>query len=229
MPSAGAGGAGRVPGMLASHDGGDDAAIEHADGLYDRACRSATATPTCGSRSVPGGLCPGLDGVRERFVSGRYADPLAGASLVLARHPYLGGWCDHLCGRGGVPVQSAQGALSQAVPQPFQLLHALLPPGSRSRLAHGAAPLHVLPGLLLRLDAGHVWDRGEQPAVDGAADGSHGCREDLSGWTATQPADWDRLAGLGGPLAGSSCPAPGWLCGLTTFLQPNPFTSKHYA
>src|SRR5258708_29103515 len=76
--------------MLASHDGGDDAAIEHADGLYDRACWSAAETPICGTRSVPGWLCRRLDGVRARGFSGRYPDPLARASLVLAPNPYLG-------------------------------------------------------------------------------------------------------------------------------------------
>src|SRR5258707_13569680 len=89
--------------MLASHDGGDDAAIEHADGLYDRACWSAAETLTRGPRSVPGGLCRRLDGLRARGFSGRYPDPLARASLVLAPHPYLGHWPDHLPGRGDVP------------------------------------------------------------------------------------------------------------------------------
>ena len=75
--------------------------------------------------------------------------------------------------------------LSQAMSQPVQLLLALLSPGGRSSLAPGSAPRRVLPGLLLGLDAGHVWDWREQPAVDGAADRGDGRREDLS-WGAGQ-------------------------------------------
>lgn len=78
-------------------------------------------------------------------------------------------WRDHLRPRRCVPVQPAQGALSQAVPQPVQLLRALLSQGGSS-LAPGPPPWCVLPGELLGTDAGHVWDWREQPAVDGAAD-----------------------------------------------------------
>src|SRR3989440_3157097 len=63
-PSTGAGGPGRVPGMLAGHDGGHDVAIEHADGLHDRVCRPAAATPSGGAGSVPGCVWRRLDGVR---------------------------------------------------------------------------------------------------------------------------------------------------------------------
>ena len=115
-----AGGAGRVLGVLASHDDGDDAAIQHADGLHDRACWPAAAAPICGSRSVPGWLCRRLDVLRARGFSGRYADSLARASLALARHQFLGDWRNHIRGRGGVPVQPAEGALSETVPQPIQ-------------------------------------------------------------------------------------------------------------
>ena len=75
---------------------------------------------------------------------------------------------------GSVPVQPAQGALPQAVPQPVQLLRALLSQRGRSSLAPGPAPRRVLPGLLLGADAGHVWHRRGQLALDGSADWGDG-------------------------------------------------------
>src|SRR5260370_38964852 len=111
--------------MLASHDGGDDAAIEHADGLYDRACWSAAETLTRGPRSVPGGLCPGLDGIRARGFSGGYPDPLAPASLGLAPPPHLGRWRDHLSPPGGVSFSRAQRTLCHTGSRtPYRLLSA---------------------------------------------------------------------------------------------------------
>src|SRR5207249_8447422 len=100
------------------------------------------------------------------------------------------------------------GTLSQAVPQPVQLLRALLSPGGRCSLAPGFAPRRVLPGLLLGTNAGHVWDWRGQPAVDGAADRGHGRREDLSWRAEAQPGDRNRLAGAFGSLASSSRLAP---------------------
>src|SRR5260221_5942589 len=196
--------------MLASHDGGDDAAIEHADGLYERACWSVAETLTGGPRSVPGGLCPALDGLRARGFSGRYPDPLARASLVLARHPYLGHWRDHLRGRGDVPVQPAQGTLPQAVPQSVWLLRALLPQRGRSGLAAGAALWGALPGELLGPDAGDVRSGSEQPGVDGLADRGDGGGEDLSWRAAPEPGDRNRLAGPFSPVVFSSRLAAQW-------------------
>src|SRR2546422_62813 len=107
-----------------------------------------------------------------------------------------------------------------------QHLLALLSPGGRSSLAPGSAPRRVLPGLLLGLDAGHVWDWREQPAVDGAADRGDGRREDRTFRAEAQPADRDRLAGPRGPLAGSSCLALGRHWGLSTLREANPCDSR---
>jgi AAA ATPase domain len=153
-------------------------------------------------------LLSGEAGIGKSRLSGRYPDPLARSSLVLARHSFLGHWRGHLRGRRRLSVQPAQRTLSQTVPQPVQLLRALLSPGGRSSMAPGPAPRRVLPGLLLGTDAGHVWDWRGQPGVDGAADRRHGRREDLSWRAASQPGDRDHLAGTFRPLAGPSCLAP---------------------
>ena len=129
---------------------------------------------------------------------------------ALARHEFLGDWRDYLRGRWHVPVQSAEGALPETVPQPLRLLCALLSPGDRGSLASWCAPRRILPGLLLGADAGHVWAWRGQPGDDGAADQRHGHREDLSWWAAAEPRDRDRLAGTSGPMAGSSRLAPRW-------------------
>ena len=69
--------------------------------------------------------------------------------------------------------------------------------GCGARLATGPAPRHVLPGLLLGADAGHVRCGHRQPDLDGGAGGGDGDREGDSGRAAAQSADRRGDAGAG--------------------------------
>ena len=111
--------------------------------------------------AVPGAFLAGyaarLDGVRACGCFWEIPRSTGSCITGSGSTPISGYWRDHLRRRGSVPVQPAQGTLSQAVPQPVQLLRALLSQGGRSSLASGPTPRRVLPGLLLGTDAGHVW------------------------------------------------------------------------
>src|SRR5690606_16459498 len=108
--------------VLAADDGGDDAAVEHADDgdVPARvADRRAEATPV---PHLPARLLRGVDGVRARGAGGGRRRALAGGDAAGARRPPLAdrghdprpGW--------RVPVLSAQGAVSRRLPGPAHLL-----------------------------------------------------------------------------------------------------------
>ena len=102
--------------------------------------------------------------------------------------------------------------LSQAVPEPIQVLPALLSQGGRSSLAAGPAPRGILPGELLGVDAGDVWSGSEQPGVDGAAGRGDGGGENVPGWATPEPGDRRCPAGAGCIVAGSSRLALDYWC-----------------
>jgi hypothetical protein len=209
-----AGGPGHIPGLLAGDDGWHDAAIEHADGVHDGTCQPTAETHAYDTSGVPGSMCPGLNSICAHHISGRHADPPAGEQLVLASSTPLAHRRGNLRTGGWLSVQSTQGTLPQAVPQPVQLLRALLSQRSRGSLAVGSAPRRLLPGLLLGADAGHVWTRNEQPGLDGCADRGNGGGEDVPRRPAPEPYHRICAATAGGFVAGSSRVAfAGWSIG----------------
>jgi hypothetical protein len=107
------------------------------------------------------------------------------------------------------------------MPKPSQLFHALLPAGYRCCLASGSAPWHVLPGLLLGIDAGDVWCRSGKHCIDGRVNWIDAGGEDISRRPASQSMVGDSPTAADGVVAGSSGLAAGcqWSLKLLVITQ----------